>query len=278
MPRNNQDRLDNKPEAGAEAPLPDANSLLQFVNPTEFVELPSKGKFYAQNHPLHNVESIEIKYMTAKETDILTSKTLLKKGVAIDRMLQSIIVDKSIKVQDLLTGDKNAVLVAARISGFGADYTATVGCRNCGAQAEQSFDLEDVKVKEVDDSETNFTDDGTFFVDLPVSKIQAECRLITGNDEAILMRKTEKKKKLKLGESLLTDQLKTIIVSLNGVTERGAVENFIDVMPAQDSNFLRKEYDKVKPDIDLSYDIECESCGAENTINIPFSTNFFWPE
>jgi hypothetical protein len=277
MPRNNQGRLDNKPEPGADAPITDANSLLDFVNPTEFVDLPSGGKFYPQNHPLYNVDSIEIKYMTAKETDILTSKTLLKKGVAIDRMLQSIIVDKSIKVQDLIVGDKNAVLIAARKSGFGADYETSVGCRTCGAQQDQSFNLDDVKVKE-GRSDVQFTDEGTFFIDLPVSKVQAECKLMTGNDEQVIVRKSEKKKKLKLGESMLTDLLKTIIVSLNGVTERGVVEKFIDSMPAKDSNFLRKEYESIKPDVDLSYEVECDSCGATNEVNIPFSTNFFWPE
>ena len=141
--------------------------------------------------------------MTAKETDILTSKTLLKKGVAIDRMLQSIIVDKSIKVQDLIVGDKNAVLIAARKSGFGADYETSIGCRTCGAQQDQSFDLDDVKVKE-GRSDVQFTDEGTFFIDLPVSKVQAECKLMTGNDEQVIVRKAEKKKKLKLGESMLT--------------------------------------------------------------------------
>ena len=241
MPRNNQGRLDNKPETGAEAPPQNADALLNFVTPTEFVELPTKGKFYSQNHPLKDEETVEIKFMTARETDLLTSKTLLKKGVAIDRMLESVLVDKSIKVRD------------------------------------QHFDLQDVARKELDE-DIEFTENGTFFVDLPTSKIRAECKLLTGADEDWLMKKMEKKRKLKLAESLLTDQLKLIIVSLEGVTERGPVENFVDVMPAKDSNYLRKEYDRVKPDIDLSYLFECESCDASNNVNIPFSTNFFWPE
>ena len=277
MPRNNQGRLDNKPESGAEAPTQNTNALLNFVTPTEFVELPTKGKFYPKNHPLCGAETIEIKYMTAKETDLLTSKTLLKKGVAIDRMLQSILVDSSIKVADLLVGDKNAILVAARISGFGASYDANITCKNCGTTSEQHFDLSEVEQKELED-DIEVTDDGTFFIDLPQSKIRAECKLLTGVDEDKLMKKVEKKRKLKLAESLLTDQLKLIIVSLEGITERGPVENFVDVMPARDSNYLRKQYERVKPDVDLSYLFECESCGASNNVSIPFSTNFFWPE
>jgi hypothetical protein len=277
MPRNNQGRLDNKPETGADAPPQNANALLNFVTPTEFVELPTKGKFYSQNHPLKDAETVEIKFMTAKETDLLTSKTLLKKGVAIDRMIESVLVDKSIKVRDLFIGDKNSILIAARISGFGASYDANITCKNCGQVGEQHFNLQEVVRKEVDD-DIEFTENGTFFVDLPSSKIRAECKLLTGADEDWLMKKVEKKRKLKLAESLLTDQLKLIIVSLEGVTERGPVENFVDVMPAKDSNYLRKEYDRLKPDIDLSYLFECESCDASNTVNIPFSTNFFWPE
>jgi len=276
MPRNNQSRLENKPETGADAPPPNTDALLNFVTPTEFVELPTKGKFYSTDHPLHGVDTIEIKYMTAKETDLLTSKTLLKKGVAIDRMLQSILVDKSIKVSDLFIGDKNALLIAARISGFGASYDANITCRNCGATSEQCFNLEEVHRKEASD-DINFTPEGTFFVDLPKSEIRAECRLLTGADEDLLLKKSEKKKKLKLVESLLTDQLKLIIVSLEGVTERGPVENFVDVMPAMDSNHLRKEYARLKPDIDLSYSFDCDNCGANNDVAIPFSTNFFWP-
>lgn len=277
MPRNNQGRLENKPQGGDEAPPQDVNSLLNFVNPTEFVELPTQGRFYPKDHPLHNADTIEIKYMTAKETDILTSKTLLKKGVAIDRMIQSLIVDKRIKVKDLYAGDKNAVMVAARVSGFGSEYNVNVACRHCNAQTQVSFDLEEIEVKSGKEGVT-FTEEGTFFIELPVTKITAECRLINGDDEVSMKKKIEKKQKLKLGDSLLTDLLKTVIVSLNGVTERGVVEEFIDNMPAKDSNFLRKEYELIKPDVDLKYHLVCESCDAESDVNIPFSTNFFWPE
>jgi len=277
MPRNNQDRLDSKPKREDESSPPNADSLLNFVTPTEFVELPTKGKLYPQNHPLHGVDTVEIKYMTAKETDLLTSKTLLKKGMAIDRMLQSIIVDNSIRVPDLFIGDKNAILIAARISGFGALYDTNMTCRNCGTTSEQHFNLSEVEQKEIDE-DVEFTKDGTFFVNLPISELKAECRLLTGADEDKLLAKATKKKKLKLTESLLTDQLKSIIVSLEGVTERGPVEKFVDVMPAKDSNHLRKEYNRLKPDIDLSYEFDCDNCGASTDVSIPFSTNFFWPE
>ena len=119
--RNNMDRLGTNDQTETKA-APAALSPLNFVAPTEFVELPSKGQGYSSDHPLSGKDVIEIKFMTAKEEDILTSATLLKKGIAIDRFMQNIICDKNIKIDDLLIGDKNAILIAARASGYGATY------------------------------------------------------------------------------------------------------------------------------------------------------------
>ena len=278
MPRNNEERLGTQDEGQTPPPTTsDSKSLLNFIVPTEFVELPTKGLFYSSDHPLHNIDSIEIKHMTAKETDILTSKTLLKKGVAIDRMLQSLIVESDIKVENLFSGDKNALTIAARKSGFGEEYSASITCTNCAATFEEEFDLNDVEVKEVDD-DFKFTDEGTFFVELPQTKVTVECKLLTSSDEKKLLALMEKRQKLKLPESSLTDQYKTFVVSLNGVTERGAVEEFIDLMPARDANYLRKEYEKARPDVDLSHVSDCPSCNAVVQVDIPFTVNFFWPK
>jgi|TARA_R110000824_G_scaffold2671_1_gene12351 hypothetical protein len=276
MPRNNESRLGVQ-DAGENTPIQSTNSLLDFVLPTEFVELPTKGKFYPSSHPLHNKETIEIKYMTAKETDILSSRELLKKGLAIDKLLTSLILDKDIKVQQLFIGDKNALLIAARVNGFGNVYEAQVSCPNCSSVNEQEFDLDDVKVKEVPE-DIKFSENGTFYITLPKTQIEAECRLLTGEDEKRLSQKADKKRKLKLPDSLLTDQLKMIVVSLNDVSDKETVDEFVDIMPASDSTFLRKEYEKARPDVDMSYGYECNNCNASNIISIPFSANFFWPE
>ena len=136
--RNNQDRL-NAPPTSADPPIQQAQQTeqpLQFVTPTEFVELPSRGKFYPSEHPLHNVETLEVRHMTARDEDILTSRSLLKKGVAIDRFLQNIVVDRRVKVEDLLIGDKNAIIIASRISGYGPRYDANVLCPSCVSSVE----------------------------------------------------------------------------------------------------------------------------------------------
>jgi len=276
MPRNDESRIGVQDEGQAPI-IENSNSLLNFVIPTEFIELPTKGLFYPPDHPLHNCSEVEMRYMSAKETDILTSKSLLKKGIAIDRMIESLLIDKNIKANEMFTGDKNALVVAARISGFGSDYEAQITCENCGQASEHTFELNNIKIKEANE-EIRFSNRGTFFIKLPKTEIEAECCLLTGQDERNLIEQTEKRKKLKLRDTTLTDQYKMIIVSLNGVTERSKVEEFVDVMPAMDAVHLRKEYDRARPDVDMTCSFECDQCGANNDVGIPFSANFFWPK
>ena len=127
MVRNNIDRAGARSNSADET-VTDADTLLNFVTPTQFVDLPSKGKGYPQGHPLCGKETVEIKFMTAKDEDILTSKDLLKKGVAIDRLIQNLLVDKNIRSSDILLGDRNAIIISARSSGFGHLYNTNVTC------------------------------------------------------------------------------------------------------------------------------------------------------
>jgi len=281
MSRNNEDRLGIKDE-GQTPPIltaSDSTSPLQFVAPTEFVDLPTQGKFYPEGHPLHNKETVEIRYMTAKDEDILTSKTLLKKGVAVDRMLANILVDKNIKIEDLFVGDKNAIIIAARISGYGPEYKTNVTCPSCGATAENEFDLNDILEKGTAEpyNDIQIEADGTFNITLPKTKVVAQCRLVSGKDEKRLEAVAAKRKKHGLPENTLTELVKTLIVSLNGEAERKVVEGFVDQMPALDSKFLRAAYNRVVPNVDMKHVYGCESCGVETSLDMPFSVSFFWP-
>jgi len=274
----NSDRVGSqKPTNNIADVLSDNNSIFEFVTPTEIVDLPTKGKFYPKDHPLHHAESVEIKHMTAKDTDILTSQSLLKKGVAVDRMLQNVLIDSDIRVSDLFTGDKNALIVACRINGFGADYDTRVNCPSCNTTSECSFNLEDIKVKELS-NDVDITENGTFLVCLPKCKATVECRLLNGNDEHKLFDISEKKKKHKLPDSSMTDQYKLFIVSVNGESERGLVEKFVEIMPAYDATYLRKTYENITPNIEMKQAFECSSCSVLSDIDIPFSANFFWPQ
>ena len=218
--------------------------------------------------------------MTAKDEDMLTSQSLLKKGLAIDRLLQNVIVDKSIKVGELYTGDKNAILVAARITGYGEDYSANLTCQACGTNERYDFDLSDIKTNYGDGEVpgTTRTENNTFIFELPKSKVSVEVRMITGLEEKKLSDLAEKRKKLKLPEAPLTDQFRSIIVSVNGHTSSDAVGSFVENMPALDSKYLRGMYARVTPNIDLTQDVTCPNCSNETEVQLPFTVDFFWPK
>jgi len=253
--------------------------LFSFVTPTDFVDLPSKGLFYPENHPLADVDTVEIRHMTAKEEDILTSESLLKKGLAIDRLLESIFLDKSIKADNLLIGDKNALLIAARITGYGPIYDTTVKCPSCREVNNKVFNLEEISTMDASEipEDVEMNDGGNFIFPLPKSGATIEVRLLTSKDERMLVETTEKKKKLKLPDSRSTDLLKLVIVAVNNHTTPDALAQFIEQMPLQDVKHLRKIYEKIKPDVNITYDFECNHCSHEGEVMMPLTAQFFWP-
>ena len=173
------------PEYPTQPPTASDNGF-NWTNPTYFVDLPSKGRFYPPSHPVHNKETIEIKYMTAKEEDFLTSQPLIRKGIAIDRVLESVIVDKSIHIDDLLLGDKNALMIGTRITGYGEEYKVEITCPKCGKESDYEFDLEKVGTNDYEEQikelGCEFTPRNTVSVDLPTSKVNVEIRLLNGLD------------------------------------------------------------------------------------------------
>ena len=209
----NKGRTKSSSPAPAQAAkaAPTQTTGLSYVTPTEFVELPSRGQFYSADHPLHNQETVELRFMTAKDEDILTSQALLKNGLAIDRLVSNLIVDKNINPDDLLIGDKNALLLAARVSGYGADYKVQVSCPSCGTAQAHTFDLtafennEGIQPDENSDSGVAATDNGTFTAVLPRTGYTAEFRLFTAQDEKNAMQTSAKKAKHKLADSASTD-------------------------------------------------------------------------
>lgn len=280
--RNNEDRF-AAPDSG-ESPAVQQSvgdpAPLSFAVPTEMVDLPSKGKFYPNGHPLCGKDSLEIKFMTAREEDILTSKALIKKGVAIDRMLQSLIIDKNVKVEDLLLGDKNALTVAARISGYGEDYEISVTCPSCEGKSKHSFDLSALEHKNtsaLEDLGVNKTEHGTFTAKLLKTKAEVEFRLLTGKDEMEAISEMTSKT-VKKEEANSTSQLKRIIVSVNGETNRGVINNFVDSLPVVDAKLLRSMVREITPDIEMKQHFECGSCGHEEEVEVPFTVEFFWPK
>ena len=276
-------------QAATQHPRETNQSGLNFVVPTEFVELPSAGRYYVDGHPLQGQDTIEIKYMTAKDEDILTSRSLLKKGLAINRFLQNIIVDKRVKVEDILIGDKNAILTAARISGYGAEYTTSTTCPACNTTAPYEFDLEQGAItgyhsehcdREKFDNRVTDNDDGTFDIFLPKSEVTVTVRMMTGRDETKLAESMTKKNKSSIvgHDTSMTDQMRTYISAVNGSTQPPHIYGFVNAMPASDSRFLRAAYQALMPNYDLRQHFVCDTCGYEQDMEVPFTADFFWPK
>ena len=278
--RNNRDRL-KAPTQDTTTPATtttNTDDLFSFVNPTEFVSLPSEGRFYPEGHPLHNVDTVEIKHMTAKEEDILTSETLLRKGLAINRMVASVLVNKDIKVEDLLLGDKNAILIASRITGFGPFYEVGTTCPSCSQSADNTFDLSEVTAARTEEPEgVALLESGLFALDLPTSQVRVTLRLLTTADEERLQKVASNRKNLKKESSIITDLLKAIMIGVNEHTDQDTIDKFADMMPLQDVSYLRKKYEQVKPDMDINFDFECPTCSYVGKVVMPMSAEFFWP-
>ena len=274
----NKDRLGGHKPESAEAPA--TLSPLSFVAPTEFVELPSKGEFYPDTHPLYKQDTIEIRYMTAKDEDILTSRTLLKKGVAIDRLLENVIVNKNIKVEDLLIGDKNAIIIATRASGYGSNYEATITCPQCESKNRLVFDLSNPKMVKSELHEglnVSSNSDGTYDVKLPLSKYIVRVRLLTGSDETYLSNHISNANEKDKSADIYTTQFKRIITSVEGHTEKQVIDSFAENMPAVDSRHIRLVNTLITPNVEIKQTLNCNNCSYSEEVEVPFGTDFFWP-
>jgi hypothetical protein len=241
--------------------------MSKFSLPTETIELPSKGLLYPEGSELAK-GTIEMKYMTAKEEDILTNQSYIKNGTVLDKLLKSLIISK-IDYNQLLIGDKNAIMVAARILGYGANYKFTYD------EEEHTIDLSKLDNKKLDkklfESKTN-----EFPFTLPHSGNKITFKLLTHKDEQDSKRELEGLKKINKNSSPeLTTRLKYIIQSVNGETDKKDIRDFVDnYLLARDSRALREYISKIQPDVDLTFFPE----GNESGINIPIGVNFFWPD
>ena len=238
--------------------------------PTEFVELPSKGYFYPEGHSLQSGK-VEIKYMTAKEEDILTSQNLIAQGVVIDKLLESLIVDKTIDVNDLLIGDKNAIMVAARILGYGKEYEFTYDGE------EQLVDLSTLKEVKLDFSKRERGVNELHFK-LPSTERELTFKLLNGKDERRIEEELTARKKVSQDYSAeLTTRLKRMILTIDGNADRTYVNNFVDnEFLSRDSLAFRQYLATVTPDIDMSTSIVGKD-GSEVSVTIPVTVRFFWP-
>ena len=259
------------------------NNPVEIATPTQVVDLPSKGLFYPQDHPWYGKESVEIRFMTAKDEDILVNKSYIQKGIVLDKLISSILLDKRVNLDSILLCDKSALIVAARATGYGTDYLVDMTCPSCSQVTKYNFDLELFTNdfpddKKLESCETSLTENGTFCIHLPKTQSVVEFKLLTGGDEKRLSQIAETKKKQNLPDSSLTDQMKQYIVSINNETDKSYINRYIDSMPAFDAKFLRRMYNILSPAVKNKQQFVCSMCGAEHEVEVPFTAAFFWSE
>jgi hypothetical protein len=240
---------------------------MEFKLPTETIELPSKGLIYPEGNPLSS-GTIEMKYMTAKEEDILTNQAYIQNGTVIDRLLKSLVVSK-INFDDLIIGDKNAIMIAARVLGYGKDYTFNYQGK------PYTVDLSEIEPKPLD--ENQFTRGiNSFPFTLPTTGANIEFKILTHADEKKITQELQALKKLNAEASPESStRLKHMIVSVDGNTDQKSIREFVDnYMLAKDARAFREYVKEFQPDVDLTFFPE----RSESRVDIPIGLSFFWPD
>lgn len=240
--------------------------MAEFKFPTEEIELPSKGLVYSEDNPLSSGK-VEIKYMTAKEEDILSNQSYIQKGNVLDKLLESVVVSK-INIKDLIVGDKNAVLIAARILGYGKEYKVEI------KGEEHIIDLSTLENKPLDESLIT-PGKNEFDYTLPSTETKITFKILTGNDELKIERELAGLKKINKDASPdLSTRLKYMITSVDGETGTKEIREFVDnYLLARDSRALREYIRVIQPDVDLDYVLD----NGEEVV-VPIGLNFFWPD
>ena len=247
-----------------------------YTIPTDLVDLPSRGKFYPPAHPLYDEECVEVRYMSTREEDILVNQKYIEKGIVLDKLIESILINTKVDVNSLLIGDKNAIIINARKNAYGPSYAFVYACQECFKQNDVTLNLEELNF--TDNADAQFTDNGTFMLDLPISNVSVEIGLLTANDEVEINKKIAQKEKHGLVVEPTTEKYRRIIKSVNGNTDPLYIANFVNNMPIKDSRYLAKIYVEYSPDVDFTYEHQCVHCEHLNKGGVPLMANFFWPD
>ena len=246
----------------------------EFLVPTEDVELPSKGVFYANNK-----KTAKIKYLTAEEDDVLFSPELIKSGKVLDALLQIAIIDKDLNPNDMIIGDRNAVLIYLRRTGFGDVYQpGKVTCPSCGEEYVPDIDLSLLKMKFLEDMPD---ENGWYNFLLPTMKKNIKFRMLTGNDENKISKASNSGVKKGTGKYQVskgvTERYRLQIMEVEGNKDKIYIAKLISAMPMRDSIAFREYAKLISPGIDLNYNFECKHCGHTYEDEVPMTYKLFYP-
>jgi hypothetical protein len=246
--------------------------------PIEMIPLPSRGAIYNPDSTLFNRETLKIKAMTAREEDILASPAFHKEGTALTHLIKSCLIDKTIDPEALITGDRVALMVGIRVTGYGPEYHARSTCQSCGTVNDFAVDLSTLPIKRLTIDPTG-QGKNEFSFTLPVTKKKVIFKYITAREERERNTAIQKQSRI-MGtkiQSNVTSFLENSIVSVDGVTDRMKIKHFVMNMPAFDSRKLRKYINDNEPGMDLKCSFTCKNCSAHNESSLPITAEFFWP-
>lgn len=277
MSKPNTDLLRKETSAPADA----------FDIPYDVVKLPSKGLLYPEDHPLCGETELPFRAMTAVHENILASRALIKKGTVLPTLIKACLVNQAIEPTTLLLGDKAAILLAIRISGFGSEYRVGTVCPSCGHQWHHTFGLDQVELKMIE-AEPIKPNTNLFEFVLPSDKKTViQFSLLTDGDDLDIMQMQQQRKKAmsKVGvqngamdvDTRITDELRKMIKAVNGKTDGDYISSFIRQMRVTDSRSFRKYVSDISPGIEMEQAVACVSCGEFDDHKIMLSTEFFWP-
>jgi predicted RNA-binding Zn-ribbon protein involved in translation (DUF1610 family) len=256
-----------------------ATGDLDWSVPIESVPLPSNGAIYNPNSFFYNKETIDIKAMTAKEEDILLSSAHRKRGDVTSAIIKSCIGVPGVDPDELIYGDKNALMMAIRITGYGSDYKTTIQCPVCGHAADTVIDLSELEIIRLSAKPVQPGKNAFEYV-LPVSKKKVIFKILSGKEEKEKELEAKRISEM-LGENAVgavTTALINSVVSIDGVTDPGKIKAFITNMPARDSRSLRSYIGEIQPGLQNDIEHVCPSCNNQSTVRLPITRQFFYPD
>ena len=254
---------------------PSSGQTKSFPFSTEEISLASKGLCYPENSPLAK-GYVTVKLLTAKEEDILTSTALIRKGVQIDRLLESIVVEPGVNVSELLIGDKNAILVASRVLAYGPEYDVVINDHIENEPVNVKVDISKLSIKEVDETILNRNNEYDFL--LPKTKVAIKFKLLTHADEMAIQKDTEASEKISKQPNEITSRYRRIIIEVDGNRDLGYISNFVmNQLQAADSKALRKYINEITPDVDFTFEYVSPFTGEKEALKVPIGVDFFYP-
>lgn len=249
--------------------------------PVSSVKLPSRGLIYPPDSPLYMAETVDVKAMTAKEEDILSTPALIKRGAVVSTLIKACITNRLIDPDKMLTGDRNAVLIAIRVAAYGPEYKVDVECPECENVALFTFDLSRLPMKTLDEQPIDGPGSNVFAHKLQSGKI-VKFKLFCAADIDRLDKEIENARKARAKSEIvgpdqgITSRLLAQVLEIEGVPREKLAKTLIN-LPARDSRLLRRRMDDAAPGIDMTQNFKCPACEAEKEVEVPLGPEFFWP-